>query len=37
MMQNMYIVYKFEKTNLPKYIKGSLVEKEYDKGKRQSK
>jgi hypothetical protein len=39
MMQNMYIVYMrgFENKPKPKYIKGSLVEKSNDKGKRQSK
>jgi hypothetical protein len=35
MMQNMYIAYRgFENKPKPKYIKGSLVEKEYDKGKK---
>jgi hypothetical protein len=39
MMQNMYIAYMrgFENKPKPKYIKGSLVEKEYDKGKKKSK
>jgi hypothetical protein len=36
MMQNMYIAYMrgFENKPKPKYIKGSLVEKEFDKGKK---
>jgi hypothetical protein len=35
MMQNMYIAMRgFENKPKPKYIKGSLVEKEYDKGKK---
>jgi hypothetical protein len=38
MMQTCTLLIRgFENKPKPKYIKGSLVEKEYDKGKRQSK